>query len=149
MTIRTANALDQAALFDLVRSFPSPSTRTPDGYADALRIKLSDQSYATLVAEDKGRLIGYVAGYAHRTFYASGSIAWVDEIWVEPEYRGQGTGRRLMDAFEDWASSRGCVQVSLATRGAAPFYEKLGYNSSAAYFKKYLDEPAARTAFPT
>ena len=139
MTIRTATALDQTALFDLVRSFPSPSARTSDGYAEALRIKLSDQSYATLVAVDKDRLIGYLAGCSHQTFYAGGSIAWVDEIWVEPEYRGQGTGRLLMDAFEDWASSRGCVQVSLATRGAAPFYEKLGYASSAGYFKKHLD----------
>ena len=139
MTIRTATALDQDALFDLVCSFPSPSLRTPDAYADALRIKLSDQSYATLVAEDNGRLIGYLAGYAHRTFYAGGSIAWVDEIWVKPDYRGRGTGRLLMDAFEDWASRRGCVQVSLATRGAAPFYEKLGYASNAGYFKKYLN----------
>jgi GNAT superfamily N-acetyltransferase len=139
MTIRTATALDQAALFDLIRSFPSPPTRTPDGYADALRIKLSDQSYATLVAEDKDRLIGYLAGYAHRTFYAGGSIAWVDEIWVEPDYRGQGTGRLLMDAFEGWASRQGCLQVSLATSGAAAFYERLGYASSAGYFKKYLN----------
>jgi GNAT superfamily N-acetyltransferase len=139
MTIRIATALDQAALFDLVRLFPSPSTRTPDSYADALRIKLSDESYATLVAEDEDRLIGYLAGCAHRTFYAGGSIAWVDEIWVEPEYRRQGIGRQLMDAFESWASGRGCVQVSLATRGAAPFYEKIGYASSAAYFKKYLN----------
>ena len=139
MTIRTATALDQAALFDLVRSFPSPSKRTEADFADALRIKLSDESYATLVAEDEDRLIGYLAGYAHRTFYAGGSIAWVDEIWVEPEYRGRGTGRELMDAFESWASRRGCVQAALATRGAAPFYEKIGYTSSAAYFKKRLN----------
>ena len=139
MTIRTATARDQPALFDLVRSFPSPSTRSEADCEDALRIKLSDASYATLVAEDKDRLIGYLAGYTHRTFYAGGSIAWVDEIWVEPEYRGQGIGRLLMDAFESWASGRGCVQVSLATRGAAPFYEKIGYASSAAYFKKYLN----------
>ena len=139
MTIRTATALDQDALFELVCSFPSPLLRTPDAYADGLRIKLSDPSYATLVAEDNGRLIGYLAGYAHRTFYAGGSIAWVDEIWVEPDYRDRGTGRLLMDAFEDWASRRGCVQVSLATRGAAPFYEKLGYASNAGYFKKYLN----------
>ena len=89
-------------------------------------------------------MIGYLAGYAHRTFYASGSIAWVDEIWVEPEYRGRGTGRELMDAFESWASRRGCVQAALATRGAAPFFKKIGYTSSAAYFKKRLNAVESR-----
>jgi hypothetical protein len=78
--------------FDLVRSFPSPSTRTADGYAGALRIKMSDESYATLVAEDEDRLIGYLAGSAHRTFYAGGSIAWIDEIWVEPDCAARGSG---------------------------------------------------------
>ena len=96
------------------------------------------------MAEDAGRLIGYVAGYSHMTFYAGGSIAWVDEIWVEPPYRGRGTGRRLMKGFEAWALGRACVQVSLATRGAAPFYERLGYASGAAYYKKYPPEPSAR-----
>ena len=43
-----------------------------------------------------------------------------------------------MEAFEEWASLHNCVLVGLATRGAAPFYERLGYASRAAYFKKYL-----------
>ena len=53
---------------------------------------MSDESYATLVAEDEDRLIGYLAGSAHRTFYAGGSIAWIDEIWVEPDCAARGSG---------------------------------------------------------
>ena len=49
--------------------------------------------------------------------------------------RGRGIGRLLMGAFEDWARSRDSVLVSLATRGAAAFYEHLGYSSKAAYYK--------------
>jgi GNAT superfamily N-acetyltransferase len=143
MTIRNATALDEPALYDLVRSFPSPSARTAAAFADALRIKLSNGSYCTLVAEHEDRLIGYLAGYTHATFYAGGPIAWVDEIFVDPECRRQAIGRQLMDAFEAWAADGGCVQVSLATRGAAPFYERLGYASGAAYYKKYLASPPA------
>jgi hypothetical protein len=42
------------------------------------------------------------------------------------------------DAFEQWAQDRHCVLVSLATRGAAAFYERRGYTSHARYDKKYV-----------
>lgn len=44
----------------------------------------------------------------------------------------------LIDAFEEWAASEGCALVALATRRAAPFYRDLGYEESAAYFRKVL-----------
>ena len=43
-----------------------------------------------------------------------------------------------MDAFEARAKARGSVLISLATRGAARFYEHRGNASKAAYYKKYL-----------
>ena len=99
------------------------------------------QATARLIAslgELDGRLVGYVAGYRHVTFYAAGLTAWVDEIMVATDHRGAGLGKQLMEAFEDWATLHNCVLVGLATRGAASFYERLGYASKAAYFKKYL-----------
>ena len=41
-------------------------------------------------------------------------------------------------AFERWARAGNCVIVTLATRRAAAFYRALGYEESAAYFKKPL-----------
>ena len=46
--------------------------------------------------------------------------------------------RHLMAAAEDWARARGAAYVALATRRAAPFYQALGYEDSAIYFKKPL-----------
>lgn len=90
------------------------------------------------VAEHEGALTGYVAGYRHPTFYAAGETAWVDELLVDSNYRGRGVGQRLMAAFEQWASNHGCTLVGLATAGARGFYERLGYESKAGYYKKYL-----------
>jgi GNAT superfamily N-acetyltransferase len=59
-------------------------------------------------------------------------------VLVIAPLRKRGVGRLLMEAFEAWAVSRACTQVSLATRNAAPFYERLGYATNAGYFKKYL-----------
>ncbi len=55
-----------------------------------------------------------------------------------PDLRSSGVGQQLMSAFETWAADNSSISVALATRGAANFYEKLGYESRAGYFKKYL-----------
>ena len=91
--------------------------------AAALNAKLPDPFSCLFVAEHQERLVGYVSGYCHATFYAGGPTAWVDELLVSEPLRGTGIGRQLMDAFERWAQHRQCVLVSLATRGAAAFYE--------------------------
>ncbi len=88
------------------------------------------------MAEHERRLVGYVSGYCHATLYAGGPTAWVDELLVIESLRGTGIGRQLVDAFEQWAKDRQSVLVSLATRGAAAFYEKRGYTSQAGYYKK-------------
>ncbi len=138
VSIRPAAASDAATLFELVRVFPTPTPATSELFGQALSAKLPDPSSCVLVAEHEGRLVGYVAGYVHATFYASGRVAWVDELLVVESQRGQGIGRQLMDAFEEWARGRGSVLISLATRGAATFYGHRGYASKAGYYKKYL-----------
>jgi GNAT superfamily N-acetyltransferase len=136
--IRVGQLSDEAGLFELARAFPTPTPPDVDMFAIALRAKLADPSSDLAVAEHEGSLIGYVAGYSHPTFYAGGSTAWVDELLVDATFRGRGIGRRLMDAFEAWAGSHACTLVSLATRNAGPFYQRLGYASKAEYYKKYL-----------
>jgi GNAT superfamily N-acetyltransferase len=143
-TVRPAQPADEEPLFALVRAFPTPTPPDAAAFRAALRTKLADDAYAVFVSEGDGRLSGYVSGYRHATFYAAGFTAWVDEILVAQDVRGRGVGKQLMEAFEGWAAAHGCVSVGLATRGAAAFYERLGYASRAAYFKKYLGPgPAA------
>jgi GNAT superfamily N-acetyltransferase len=137
-TIRSAAASDASALYELVRTFPTLTSPSPEQFSKALDAKLPDASSCLLVAEHERRLVGYVSGYCHATFYAGGPTAWVDELLVIESLRGTGIGRQLMDAFEQWAKDRQSVLVSLATRGAAAFYEHRGYTSKAAYYKKYL-----------
>ena len=86
---------------------------------------------------------GYLLGFRHLTFYANGPVAWVEEIIVRGHDRERGIGRALMSAFEQWAAGQGCALVALATRRAAPFYRALGYEESAAYFRKVLANPSS------
>lgn len=106
---------------------------------EIFRRKLNDPSSYLLVAEAESQLVGYVSGYSHSAFYAGGDTAWVDEIFVEETQRRNGIGGLLMAGFEKCATENGCKLVSLATAGAGAFYSKLGYETKAGYFKKYLE----------
>jgi GNAT superfamily N-acetyltransferase len=113
----------------------------------AFRAERFRVTYPALLAADGARLLlavngresaGYLLGFRHLTFYANGPVAWVEEVAVRQQDRGQGIGRALMSEFERWAAAQGCALVALATRRAAAFYGALGYEESAAYFRKVL-----------
>lgn len=84
-----------------------------------------------------------------------GSAYWgklhVRLLWVNPDYRSRGLGRRLMDWAEERAIGMGCNSVVVDTMSfqAPEFYVKLGYKqiglsegyeggASRHYFEKQL-----------
>jgi GNAT superfamily N-acetyltransferase len=138
LKVRRATVADEFALFALVCRFPTPTPPSRETFAESLRVKLKDPDGFVAVAELGGELVGYVAGDAHETFYAGGKIAWVDEILVTENARRQGIGRALMAEFESWAENGRCRLIGLATRAATSFYEELGFEDSAGYYKRYL-----------
>ncbi|MFF3855712.1 GNAT family N-acetyltransferase [Micromonospora sp. NPDC002575] len=144
VSVRRATSSDAAAVANLAsqlaQSFPFSRTRFDASYANLVN---TDQA-RLLLAVDGDAVLGYLIGMDHLTFYANGPVAVVEEILVQPEFRGRGIGRILMSAFERWAVSRNCRLVTLATRRAAPFYVALGYEESAVYLRKVLREPAAQ-----
>jgi len=42
-------------------------------------------------------------------------VGYLEGWYVTEEYRGRGIGRRLLSAAEDWARSRGCVEMASDT----------------------------------
>lgn len=72
-----------------------------------------------------GRDIGYVVASV------AGEVAEVDSLYVAPESRGAGAGRRLMEAACAWLDERGCrtveVNVVHGNEEALRFYAKLGF----------------------
>ena len=123
----------------LAMSFEFSAARFRENYPSLL----ADDGACLLLAVDGQESVGYLLGFRHLTFYANGPVGWVEEIVVRDQDRGQGIGRILMSAFEQWATARGCALVALATRRAGPFYRALGYEESAAYYRKVLVNPAA------
>jgi GNAT superfamily N-acetyltransferase len=138
--IRCATDKDEAAVFCLAGKLATSFDVTESGFASSFQSILQADHMLLIVADTGDGIIGYALASCHPCFYASGNVAWTDEIFVEPDNRQEGIGRKLMLAVEEWAEEHGCKVSALATRRAAPFYEALDYEASATYFKKTIGE---------
>lgn len=143
--IRTANAHDVDAIGELwlqllayhrqidPENMPEPA---PDGarrYAVRVGDSLDDTHTRVFVAEDDGRVVGYVMGVivdmVPETFIAARS-GFLADIYVLSDYRGQGVGRALVEAFRGWLQGRGVTHyewfVAEKNAEARAFWQKVG-----------------------
>ena len=87
--------------------------------------KMAFQPELFLVAVQRERLVGAVmAGY-------EGHHGWISYLAVDPQLRGTGVGRLIMEDAERRLRQLGCPKVNLQVRGSnrevIAFYEHLGY----------------------
>ena len=86
-----------------------------------------------LVAELNGQLHGFaelsIRAYAEGC--ATDHVAYVEGLYVDPNFRKQGVSRTLIEAGETWALSRGCVEFAsdakLENELSARVHERLGF----------------------
>ncbi len=103
---------------------------------------------ALLVAEDDGVVVGWAHVHQSLTL-ESGPWAEIAGLVVDHRYRGQGVGKALMAAAEQWARDEGYGEVRLRSnviRGEAhEFYRRLGYEvvKTQLNFRKALDRRGA------
>lgn len=140
--IRRATAADAETVAglaaELAQSFPFSRAAFDRSYPAVLAADDACLLLAADTAAGHDGPVGYLLGFQHPAFFANGPVGWVEEVLIRPGYRGRGACCALMAAFERHAADRGCRLVALATRRAAPFYRALGYQESAAYFRKVL-----------
>jgi GNAT superfamily N-acetyltransferase len=143
-SVRQASTPDLDRLTALVQLFPAPAVPDESYIRSCFTAAISDpKAYVAVAVDADGAIVGYLSGYRHLAFYAGGETARCDEVLVRADQRRRGVGRHLMRAFELWAGKSRCVLVSLATAGAKEFYQTLGYETGASYFKKYLSSDEA------
>lgn len=141
-SVRRAEARDAEALADLAGQLGYAGA-APD-VARRLAALRERADHEVLVAEVGGRVAGWAHVNAHPTLVGEEDTV-VAGLVVDAAHRGQGVGRALMAAAEDWARARGHAQVVLRSRmeraGAAhEFYKSLGYEitKTQAHFRRRL-----------
>jgi len=93
---------------------------------------VSQPASDVFVAESDEAVVGFVVIHWVPFPMLSGTEGYISDLIVTAELRGAGIGRRLVDAVEAEARSRGCVRLMLNNRIAAKsfqrgFYPKIGY----------------------
>ncbi len=136
--IRKAKIEDLEQLYPLVEEFVSSFMVDRDSLKNSLLSLVGDSDALLLVVEKESELVGYCLGFLHLTFYANGKVAWLEEIMIKSDYHRHGIGKALMEKFEIWAKDSGALLSALATRRASSFYDALGYEESATYYRKIL-----------
>ncbi|HVZ74976.1 MAG TPA: GNAT family N-acetyltransferase [Polyangia bacterium] len=114
--LRRARASDVPALLPLMRAF-NRAEGIPFRRArieKALRLLLRTRRLGTvLVAEARHELVGYVVGTFGFDLEFGGPDGFITEIFVAPEHRRAGLGRRLIDAIVDDARDAGAGALTL------------------------------------
>jgi aminoglycoside 6'-N-acetyltransferase I len=69
-------------------------------------------------------------------------IGFIEAWYVDPDWRGRGLGRALVERVEDWARAAGCREMASDTTPSCPLspaaHASLGYEEVQRYFRKDL-----------
>lgn len=99
-----------------------------------------------LIAEYGGRVAATVM------VGEDGHRGWVYYVAAAPEHQGQGLGRAVMAAAEDWLAARGVWKLNLLVRednaSVRRFYERLGYAETRSVCFQKAILPRAETGEP-
>lgn len=91
------------------------------------------------VVEDNGKMVGYahlflITNHAHGKAYGL-----LESVFVEKEYRGNGTGTELIKAVVQEAKDQGCYKLIGTSRSTRPkvheLYEGLGFKKWGVEFR--------------
>ncbi|KZM77978.1 GNAT family N-acetyltransferase [Cellulosimicrobium sp. I38E] len=139
--VRRARADDAGAVWPLVVDFATSYVPERCAFDVSFALLLADPHALVLVAQAREDVVGHLVAHRHATLFANAPVAWVEEVMVDADARRRGVGGLLMDAAERWAEDAGAAYVALATRRAAGFYARLGFEESATFFRKRLRKP--------
>ncbi len=142
MDVRFATAEDRDRVVALLRESHEAAGFTfpfQAAYADQLfQQHLASDKACVLVAGDRPEGVLMACAFDHP--FGAGRIAKETVWYVTPSARGRGA-IRMLDAYETWARSVGCVSAgmaSLATNDVSSLYERRGYCAVETHFMKPL-----------
>ncbi len=131
MKIRPFRPGDAKGFVGLVRALARYEKLGPPGAAASRRlVRDVGRRIRVLVAEEEGRLIAYAMYlFAYSSFLARPTL-YIEDLFVMPEQRHRGIGRRLFEALAKEARREDCGRMEWMALGwnkvARRFYSKLG-----------------------
>lgn len=142
ITIREAQEQDYKELMKLYDAFYNGKRNFVSHKEDSFASVLKDSSSYVFVAEEEGKLIGFITGSSRFVVRYPKQIMQLDELFVSVSHRKKGVGGRLMEAIEEKARDLDCANIYIETHTdntkAHKLYELHGFKNTGIYFKKIL-----------
>jgi ribosomal protein S18 acetylase RimI-like enzyme len=129
LSIRRASASDCAAMGRLINSAFAVETFIEGGRTDEAEIlERMNKGEFLLGCDEAGELVASVYVEVRGTRGYFGMLA------VDPKQQGNGLGRKMVEAAEEYFGSKGCAGMDLTVLSLRPelppLYRKLGYAES-------------------
>jgi len=135
--VRFAAESDGEAILALVGRLGHAVPVDAHAFAASFPQVLADHPRSLLhVAEVDGVVAGYALTTITRLLYTNGPSAQLQEIAVDETLQTRGVGTALVRAVEKACQDSGVTQLTVASRRAGGFYDRLGYTQQAEYMRR-------------
>jgi GNAT superfamily N-acetyltransferase len=132
--IRPAKSTDAIAIFALIQELAAYEklthqvTGTPEALSEHL---FGSSTFAeALVVEHQEQLIGFALFFKNYSTFLTKPGLYLEDLYVQQTYRGQGIGKALLNAVAQIAQERGYGRVEWSVldwnETAIAFYKKMG-----------------------
>ena len=135
--VRFATDSDGDAILALVGRLGHAVPVDAHAFAASFPQVLADHPRSLLhVAEVDGVIAGYALTTITHLLYTNGPSAQLQEIVVDETLQTRGVGTALVRAVEKACEDSGVTQLTVASRRAGGFYDRLGYTQQAEYMRR-------------
>jgi GNAT superfamily N-acetyltransferase len=144
--VRAARAEDAAALSLLLDDLGYPTGAT----VVAERIEKLNRAGETVLVLARGtEVLGFVTVHVTPVLHRPAPVGRMTALVISRSARGQGLGRTLVAAAEQYLARAGCAMVEVTSNHKRPdahaFYQRLGYEMTSHRFYKPLAPVPADT----
>jgi GNAT superfamily N-acetyltransferase len=105
-----------------------------------------DRLFQSILAESAGEIVGVAVFFPTYSTQRGRPGVFVQDLYIVPEMRGHGLGRRLLAAVRAQAAAWGAehllLMVAGGNRAARDFYDRIGFRRMARYAPLLLDGAA-------
>jgi len=119
-------------LFSIEQDFQPNTERQTRGMA--LLLQHPDRASIKVARDENGKLVGMVSAQLVISTAEGAPSAWVEDMVVREEWRGQGVGQALLENLLKWARSHGATRaqllVDIDNTPAVGYYDHLGWDTT-------------------
>ncbi|MEC4819087.1 MAG: GNAT family N-acetyltransferase [Scytonema sp. PMC 1069.18] len=134
LIIRFAESRDCDSLFELIKALAEYEKLSHAVTGDALALKEhlfgSPRYVEAIIAECAGQAIGFALFFHNYSTFLTKPGIYLEDLFVLPEYRGQGIGKGLLTKVAQIAVERNCGRLEWSVldwnEPAIKFYRHMG-----------------------